>query len=65
MTRYRLNGIAGHCFRKAICEGLKISSTEVHRTIKNISIGGIITTKEGKKYKLELKEVKDDNNNIK
>jgi regulatory protein YycI of two-component signal transduction system YycFG len=60
MNPYRLNGISGYHFRKAVCEGLKIEHIEIYRTIKNISIEGIIITKDDRKYKLELKEIKDE-----
>lgn len=57
MNAYKLNGKAGHFFRQAVCEKLGINHTEIYREVKNISDNGIITTREGKKYKLKLEEL--------
>ena len=58
MNSYKLNGIAGHLTRTAICKKLNISSTEIYKAVKSISSNGIIETRDGKKYKLELIEIK-------
>ena len=61
MNSWKLNGIAGHTTRYAISQGLGIQHNDIYKTIKDISMGGIIETKEGKRYKLELKEIKSNN----
>ena len=63
MNAYKLNGIAGHCFRMAICKFLNIHWSDVYKTVKTIHPSNkegepvIIETKEGKKYELTLKEI--------
>jgi hypothetical protein len=54
MNSYKLNGQAGHYYRKAICEGLNIPHTEIYKTVMDISLDGIITTKDGKQFKVKL-----------
>tara|TARA_R110000772_G_scaffold62241_4_gene140018 strand:- start:2791 stop:2964 length:174 start_codon:yes stop_codon:yes gene_type:complete len=54
MNSYKLNGIAGHLTRNAICEGLNITGGELYRSVKEISNKGIIEDKKGNKYKLKL-----------
>lgn len=54
MNSYKLNGIAGHLTRNAICDGLNITRDELYRSVKNISNKGIIEDKNGNKYKLKL-----------
>ena len=61
MNSWKLNGIAGHITKYAISQGLGIQHNDIYKTIKDISMGGIIETKEGKRYKLELKEIKSNN----
>lgn len=58
MNSYKLNGMAGHLTRNAICEKLNIPFTEIYRKIKSISNSGIIETHDGKKYKLKLIDIK-------
>ncbi len=60
MNSYKLNGHAGHYFREAVCKGLNIHFSEIYKTIKNIDQNGVIETKDGKKYQLELKEITDE-----
>jgi hypothetical protein len=61
MNAYMLNGMAGHYFRTTICKFLKIDWTDIYKTVSKIESTEnnpcIITTKEGKKYELFLKEV--------
>lgn len=57
MNSWKLNGMAGHITRCAISQGLEIKHYDIYKTIKNISMNGVIETKDGKKYKLELKEI--------
>jgi len=64
MNSYKLNGQAGHYYRKAICEGLNIPHTEIYKTVMDISRDGIITTKDGRQFKvklIELNQNKDEN----
>jgi hypothetical protein len=58
MNSWKLNGIAGHLTRQAISKSLKIHHTEIYKTVKIVHFDGTIETKEGKKYQLELKEIK-------
>ncbi len=60
MNSWKLNGIAGHLTRQAICEKLGIHFTQIYKTVKSINENRIIETHDGKKYKLELKEIKDE-----
>ena len=65
MNSYKLNGMAGHLARTAINEGLGIHHTEIYKVVKSIDNSGIIETHEGKKYKLVLEVVKDENQKTK
>ncbi len=58
MNSYKLNGHAGHYFRQAVCKGLNIHHTEIYKMLKSVDNNGIIETKDGKKYELQLKLVK-------
>jgi hypothetical protein len=61
MNPYLLNGVSGHYFRSTICKFLKIDLTDIYKTVSKIQSTEnnpcIITTKEGKKYELILKEI--------
>jgi len=56
MNSYKLNGIAGHTCRVAICESLKIKHTDIYKVVKSISPNGIIETADGTKFKLKLEK---------
>ena len=58
MNSFKLNGMAGHLTRQAIIKGLNISFTEIYKVVKSVDSEGIIETKDGKKYKLMLTELK-------
>ena len=60
MNAYKLNGYAGHYFRKAICDGLRIPHSMIYKEVIDINEKGHILTKNGKIYKLTLTEVIDD-----
>ena len=60
MNSWKLNGIAGHLTRCAIIKKLNIASTQIYKTVKAINNENIIETFDGKKYKLELKEIIDE-----
>jgi hypothetical protein len=66
MNAYKLNGHAGHYFRSAVCKSLNIPWTDIYKTVKSVTTGihtndpTIVETKDGKKYELILKEIKDD-----
>jgi len=61
MNSYKLNGIAGHLTREAICRGLEIPSFQLYKVVKSIDYRtGIITLKDGRTFKLELKPYKDE-----
>jgi len=61
MNAYKLNGLAGHYFRMTISKYLKIHQRDIYKTVSKIEPSEnkpcIITTKEGKKYELILKEI--------
>lgn len=58
MNSWRLNGMAGHLARQSIVKGLNIPFSDLYKTVKTISSDGVIQTKDGKEYKLELIELK-------
>lgn len=60
MNPYKLNSIAGIHVKAAIAKSLNIDESDVYETIASINEYGVIETTDGKKYKLELKEIKDD-----
>jgi hypothetical protein len=60
MNSWKLNGLAGHYFRSAVCKGLDIPFGEIYKEVKDIDRHGTITTKGGKKYQLKLEEVRDE-----
>ena len=60
MNSWKLNGIAGHLTRCDIIKKLNITSTQIYKTVKSINNENIIETFDGKKYKLELKEIIDE-----
>ncbi len=60
MNAYRFNGIIGHYARKAIIDGLDIPLCMIYKKVMNIIEDGIIITDDGKKYKLTLTKIKDD-----
>jgi len=64
MNSYRLNGIAGHQFRRAVCKKLEISHTQIYKEVKSISNEGVITVKDGRKFTLSLVEIKEEENGI-
>ena len=57
MNSWKLNGIAGHLTRQAICKSLNIQPTEIYKIVKSIDNDGIIETTDGKKYQLKLKKL--------
>jgi len=57
MNSYKLNGIAGHTCRAAICESLKIRHIDIYKVVKNIDSNGIIETNDGTKFKLKLEKI--------
>jgi len=57
MNSYKLNGIAGHICRVAICESLKIRHVDIYKVVKNIDSNGVIETADGTKFKLKLEKV--------
>ena len=59
MNAYKLNGNAGNWFRYAICKHLAIPHLDIYKTIQDISRNGVIYLKDGRKFELTLKELKD------
>jgi len=58
VNAYKLNGRAGHYYRKMICESIGIDFTEIYKTVKDIDKDGTIILHDGRKFKPELKEIK-------
>lgn len=58
MNAFKFNGQAGHLTRQAIVTSLNIPWTDLYKVVKDINHKGIIETKDGKKYKLILEEIK-------
>lgn len=65
MNSWKLNGQAGHHYRQAICRALKISHTEIYKTVKDITKDGVIQLHDGREFFIVLlqKEIKNENNN--
>jgi len=62
MNAYKLHGQGSSVLISAICKHLGIGYTQVYKALKDIDRQtGIIETKEGKKYKLVLEEIVDQN----
>ena len=59
MNAYKLNGNASNWFRSAICKHLGVSHFDIYKTIQDISRNGVIYLKDGRKFELTLKEIKD------
>lgn len=57
MNSYRLNGMAGHLTRQAIIKGLNLEWNMLYKTVKSIDNDGTILLHDGRKFKLELKEL--------
>jgi len=58
MNSWKLNSSVGHIARKAICDGLRIPHSRIYKEVRFMcAYNGIIQTKDGKKYKLILKEI--------
>ena len=57
MNSWKLNGQAGHHYRKAICKGLNIPHREIYKTVKDIYKNGVIITKDGKQFEIKLVEL--------
>jgi hypothetical protein len=57
MNSWKLNSHASHYFKQAVTKGLFINYSDIYKTIKDIDENGVIETKDGKKYQLELKEI--------
>lgn len=58
MNPWKLNSISGFLFRQAICRKFNIHHTEVYKQIREVN-GEIILDKNGKKYSLELIEIRE------
>jgi len=58
MNSWKLNGQAVHQFRQVLIRDLKIHNEDLYWTVRSISTNGIIETKDGKKYRLKLEEIK-------
>lgn len=56
MNSYKLNSIASHTCKVAICKSLKIRPADIYRVVKNIDLNGIIEINNGTKFKLKLEK---------
>ena len=63
MNSYKLNSIAGHEFRSAICKFFGIRHSDIYSFIKDIDRNGVITLSNGQKFTLTLEEVHDKTSN--
>lgn len=61
MNAYRFNSMAQYYLKKAISEQLNINISDIYKIVKNIE-GNIVETKDDKKYKITLTEIKDEKN---
>ena len=59
MNSWKFNSQAGYRLLKIISTCLKISINDVYKTVKQIE-NTTITTNDGKKYEIILKEIKDE-----
>ena len=57
MNAYKFNSSAQFHLRKCIADSLQIDMQSVYKVVDNISTEGLIQTKDGKIYRLELKRV--------
>jgi len=57
MNSWKLNGIAGNLSRRAIIEGLGVPFTQIYKKVKSIDNHGVITSDDGRQYKLQLVEI--------
>ena len=64
MNAYLFNGRAGQVFRQSIVNHLKINHSQIYRVVKSININGIIETKDGRKYKLKLEEIHEEDREL-
>ena len=60
MNSWKLNGISGQLTRQTIIKSLNIVPTEIYKTVKSIDNDGIIILHDGRKFKLELKYLGND-----
>ncbi len=58
MNAYKLNGQAGHHYRKMIWKHLGIPSTDIYKVVKDIENNGVIILHDGRKFKPTLNEIK-------
>ena len=64
MNAYKLHGQSGRLVIAAVCKYLGIGYSEIYKILKDVDgATGIIETKEGKKYRLELTEIIEDESN--
>lgn len=59
MNAYHYHGQAGRFLTNAIAKGLGIAYSNVLKVVKELHNGGVIETKDGKKYQLTLTEIKE------
>ena len=60
MNSWKLNGIAGYFFRKAICDAWKVPLPMIYREVVHINAEGHILRRDGKVYKLTLTQITND-----
>ena len=65
MNAYKLNGMAGHMFRRSVCDSLKIDHTQIYKAVKDMYSDGKIIMHDGREFKLELIEVESELDELK
>jgi hypothetical protein len=60
MNAFKFNSMCGVLVRSVVCKQLDIHWTDVYKNVDNVKTNGEIHTKDGKIYKLQLKEITDE-----
>jgi hypothetical protein len=58
MNSWKMNSNAGHILRDAIAISLEVHQSQVYKEIVDIDLKGIVSTRNGKTYKIRLVEIK-------
>jgi len=58
MNSWKMNGQAGHHLRNAIAISLEVHHSQVYKEVVDIDLKGIVSTNNGKTYKIRLVKIK-------
>jgi len=58
MNSWKMNSNAGHILRDAIAISLEVHHSQVYKEVVDIDLKGIVSTNNGKTYKIRLVEIK-------